>query len=124
MPRRDLIGQEYAARIDGEIEIPLRVGQFKRALHGRDAGVGDADIATAQMLERFAERALDRGALAHVDLDATALSPISFAVRCAASPSISAITTFTPLRASACAMARPMPCAPPVTNARLPLSSE
>ena len=69
MPSRDLVGQEYAARIDGEIEIPVRVGQFKRALHGGDAGVGDADIATTQMLERLAERALDRGALAHVDLD-------------------------------------------------------
>ena len=38
-------------------------------VHGRDAGVGDADVATAQKLERLAERALDRRALAHVDLD-------------------------------------------------------
>ena len=59
MPSGDLVGQEYAARIDGEIEIPVRIGELKRALHGRDASVGDADIATTQKLERLAERALD-----------------------------------------------------------------
>jgi hypothetical protein len=59
MPGRDLIGQEYAARIDGEIEVSIRVGEVKRVAHGRDAGVGDADIVTTQTLERFAERALD-----------------------------------------------------------------
>ena len=48
MPGRDLVGQEYAARVDGEIEVPVLVRQFERALHGRDAGVGDADVATAQ----------------------------------------------------------------------------
>src|SRR3984957_20683030 len=69
MPGGDLVRQEYAARIDGEIEVPILVSQFERALHGRYACVGDADIAAAQMLERLAERALDRGALAHVDLD-------------------------------------------------------
>ena len=69
MPGGDLVGQEYAARVDGEIEVPILVRQFERALHGRDAGVGDADIAAAELLERFAERALDRRALAHVDLN-------------------------------------------------------
>ena len=68
MPGRDLIGQEYAARIDREIEVPVLVGQVERALHGRDAGVGDEDLAAAQMLERLAERAFDRSALTHVDL--------------------------------------------------------
>ena len=69
MPSCDLVGQEYAARVDGEIEVPVGVGQLKGALHGRDAGVGDADVAATQKLERLAERALDRRALAHVDLD-------------------------------------------------------
>ena len=69
MSSRDLIGQEYAARIDGEVEVPLLIGEVKRMVHGRDAGVGDANVATAQKLERLAERALDRRALAHVDLD-------------------------------------------------------
>ena len=31
MPSRDLVGQEYATRIDGEIEVPVRVGELKRA---------------------------------------------------------------------------------------------
>ena len=69
MPGRDLVGEEYAARIDGEIEVPFLVGQFKRMLHGGDAGVGDENLAPAKLRERFAERALDRGALAHIDLD-------------------------------------------------------
>ncbi len=69
MPRRDLVGEEYPARIDGEIEVPFLVGQFKRVLHGGDAGVGDANLAPAKLRERLAERALDRGALAHIDVD-------------------------------------------------------
>src|ERR1700722_18584597 len=69
IPSRDLVGQEYAARIDGEIEIPVRVGKLKRALHGRDASVGEADITTTQKFEPLVDRALDGGALAHVDLD-------------------------------------------------------
>ena len=59
MPSRDLIGQEYATRVDGEIEVPVRIGELKRMAHGGDTGVGDADIATTQKLERLAERALD-----------------------------------------------------------------
>src|SRR3984957_11023029 len=69
MPSHDLVGQEYATGIDGEIKIPVRIGKLESALHGRDASVGDADIAATQKLERPAERALDRGARAHVDLD-------------------------------------------------------
>src|SRR6478735_8729825 len=69
MSSRDLIGQEYAARVDGKIEVPFRVSQFERALHGRHACIGDADVATTQVLERLVERALDQCALAHVDLD-------------------------------------------------------
>ena len=30
MTRRDLVGQEYAARVDGEIEVPVRVGEAER----------------------------------------------------------------------------------------------
>jgi hypothetical protein len=67
MSRRDLIGEEYAARIDGEVEIPFGVSKVKRALHCRNPGIGDADVATPQELERLVEGALDRGALAHVD---------------------------------------------------------
>src|ERR1700679_3042499 len=69
MSSRDLIGQEYAARIDGEIEVPVRVGEVKRMAHGRHARVGDADVAAPEMRERLTERALDRRALAHIDLD-------------------------------------------------------
>ena len=69
MPGRDLVGEEYAARIDREIEVPILVGQVKRMVHGGDAGVGDENLAPAKARERFAERALDRGALAHIDLD-------------------------------------------------------
>ncbi len=124
MPGGDLVGQEYAARVDGEVEVPFLVGQFERALHRRDAGVGDADIAAAKMLQRFGERALDRGALAHVDLDGDALR----ADLLRRSPGRLAIDIgdrhLHAASRSAAAMARPMPCAPPVTNARLPLSSE
>ena len=74
MPGRDLVGQEYAARVNGEIEVPILVRQFERALHRRHAGVRDADIATAEMLKRCGERALDRGALAHIDLDGDRVS--------------------------------------------------
>jgi hypothetical protein len=59
MPGRNLIGQKYAARVDGEIKVPILVRQFERALHRGDASVGDADIATPEMLERFGERALN-----------------------------------------------------------------
>ena len=45
------------------------VGHLERLPHGRDAGVGDQDLAAAQCAERLAERALDRRAFAHVDLD-------------------------------------------------------
>src|ERR1700678_1647744 len=69
MPSRDLIREEYAARVNGEIEVPVRIGEVKRMAHGRDTGVRDADIATTQKLERLAERALDGRALAHVNLD-------------------------------------------------------
>ena len=69
MPGGDLICQEYAARVDGEVEIPVRVGEVESAVHRRHASVRDADVAAAQKLERLAERALDRGALAHVDLN-------------------------------------------------------
>ena len=59
MPGRDLIGQEYATRVDGKIEVPVLIGELKRMAHGGNTGVGDADIATTQKLERLAERALD-----------------------------------------------------------------
>ena len=59
MSSRDLIGQEYATRVDGEIEVPVGVGELKRMAHGRDTSVGDADAAATQTLERLAERALD-----------------------------------------------------------------
>ena len=69
MPGDNLIGQEHAPRIDGEIEIPVRVGQLERAPHGRHARVGDEDFAAAQLRQRRVESALDRSALAYVDLD-------------------------------------------------------
>src|SRR6476661_7310875 len=69
MPGCDLVGEEYAARIDGEIEVPFRVRQFERMAHGGNARIGDADVAPPQAPERLAERALDRRALAHIDLE-------------------------------------------------------
>jgi len=71
MSSHDLIAEEYAPRIDREIEVPVLVGEVKGMAHRRDACIGDADLATAQKLERLVKRALDRRALPHVDLDDT-----------------------------------------------------
>ena len=124
MPGGNLIGQENAARIDREIEVPVRVGQLERVLHGRDARVGDEDLAAAQLRQRLVERALDRSALAHVGLDGDRAT--ADLIRRSPSGLDIDIGDRKPYAASpsAAAMARPMPCAPPVTNARLPTSSE
>ena len=124
MPGRNLVGEEYAARIDGEIEVPFLVGQFKRVLHGGDAGVGDENLAPAKLRERFAERALDRGAIAHIDLDGDRIR--ADLLRGSQGPLAIDIgdRDFHSASRERGAMARPMPCAPPVMKARLPRSSE
>ena len=47
MPSRDLIREEYSARVDCEIEVPFLVGELKGMAHCRDARICDADLATA-----------------------------------------------------------------------------
>ena len=45
--------EEYPARVDVEIEVPILVRQVESPPHGRDAGVGDQDFAAAQGVERL-----------------------------------------------------------------------
>ena len=126
MPGGDLVGQEYAARIDGEIEVPVRVGQLERALHGRDAGVGDTGCRSRRDGESASPNARSTDARSRTSTS-TATAPAPISVR--RSPGRLEIDIGDRhlrrrfARAHA-AIARPMPCAPPVTKARLPLSSE
>ena len=122
----DLVGQEDAARIDVEVEVPILVGDVDRAPHGRDAGIGAEDVEAAEMGDARSAMARSHGcAVAHVDLKRRpAPSPISPASASAAARSTSATTTRTPARARARTMAAPIPRAPPVTRARRPLQVE
>ena len=73
MPAGGLIGQENAARIDVEVEIPILVGEIDRRAHGRDAGIGGEDIETAKRSNGGGKGGLDGCAAAHVDLGGVAV---------------------------------------------------
>ena len=68
-PRGDLVRQKHPARVDGEIVVPVLIRQLQRVLHRRDAGVGDEDLAAAELRQRARKGLLDRVAPAHIDAD-------------------------------------------------------
>ena len=45
--RRDLVGEEHAACVDVEVEVPFLVGEIDRAVHRRDAGIRAEDLVAA-----------------------------------------------------------------------------
>ena len=57
MANGDLVGQEHAAGIDVEIEVPVLVCQALDRCHGRDAGIGTKNVITAEILLDLLEAA-------------------------------------------------------------------
>ena len=67
MPDRLLVGQEHAAGVDVEIEVPVLVGQVDDQLHARDAGIGAEDVVAAEGRLDRGKQASTLTALADVD---------------------------------------------------------
>ena len=99
------------------------IARERRAARG-DAGVGDDDVEAAEALDRLGDGALHRAAVGHVGGEAErAVAEQRGGRRSRGVRSRSTTTTIAPRRASAFAVAKPIPRAPPVTSATLPLSS-
>ena len=73
VPCSNLIGEEHAARVDVEIEIPIFVGQIDGTLHRRDTGIGDENVAATQGLQNALPGIHDGRSLTHVDRDSGAI---------------------------------------------------
>ncbi len=125
-PDRLAADQEHAAQVDADQPVEVGGAGLQQRLLDQDAGIVDQDVEPAEARQNSVEHRDDLGLVGDVDLGrerlpaagghGSATSSIrSWSAR-------SAIATRQPSAASARAMARPMPLAPPVTSARLPAS--
>ncbi len=119
--QHDLAAVEGPGQVHGQDPVPGLEGDVEERLEALHARVVDEDVDRPEALPDLGERGLDRGSIRHVHGDADRAPSSSPAADAAASPSRSRIAVRAPSRASRWLMPKPMPDAPPVTTATLPL---
>ena len=113
---------ERAGEVGVDHGLPLLVGHARDETVARDAGVVHEDRDLAERGFDLAERGVDRGRIGHVGLHRDGLRAFGLdrGLRLSGAVRIGAVTEadrVTGARASAIAIARPMPRDAPVTNA-------
>ena len=126
-PRQErLDAVDRAPQVDVDRPAPVVVGHLEDRAADGDAGVVEHDVDRAEGVERGVGHRLHGLQRAHVADHAVGLGAARRAARrpraSRAPCSMSASTTVAPFDASTFAVARPIPLAPPVTTAPLPLS--
>ena len=127
-PQRGAADVERGCQVDGDDRVPVVVGESHREVVAVDPGVVDDDVETTERLPRSAPRG-PRPPLgsARSAPSATAVAPWSARSDSTSASALSGCAEYptatdAPARASAIAVALPMPRDAPVTSARRPSS--